>query len=77
MSANNYNQFAKGLYYPRQRTIRWGNNTVTIRLISVSPRANVPANLFQATSLDISPKVDGITSLPAKDAITEFYTRFR
>lgn len=77
MSANNYNQFAKGLYYPRQRTIRWGNNTVTIRLISVSSRSNVPANLFQPGTLDVNPKVEGIAQLPARDVITEFYTRFR
>lgn len=77
MSADNYNQFAKGLNYPRTRTIRWGNNTVTIRLISASSRPQTAVNLFQPSSLDSNLKWDGIQSLPAKDVITEFYTRFR
>jgi hypothetical protein len=77
MSANNYNQFSKGLYYPRARTIRWGNNTVTIRLISASPRPQTAVSLFQPNSLDSNIKWDGVSALPAKDVITEFYTRFR
>lgn len=77
MSANNYNQFSKGLFYPRQRTIRWANNTVTIRLISASPRPPTAVSLLQPTSLDSANKWDGLESLAAKNAITEFYTRFR
>jgi len=77
MSANNYNQFARGLSYPRARTIRWGNNTVNIRLISASARPQTAVTLFQPTSLDTNLKWEGINSLPAKDVITEFYTRFR
>lgn len=77
MKADNYNQFSKGLSYPRSRTIRWGNNTVTIRLISASPRPQTAVSLFQPSSMDTSLKWDGIANLPAKDVITEFYTRFR
>lgn len=77
MVANNYNQFAKGLYYPRSRTIRWGNNTVTIRLISASARPQAAVSLFQPTSLDQNLKWEGIENLPAKEVVTEFYTRFR
>lgn len=77
MSANNYNQFAKGLSYPRARTIRWDNNTVNIRLISASPRPQTAVSLFQPTSLDSNIKWDGLNALPAKEVITEFYSRFR
>nr|BFD61195.1 hypothetical protein CKG001_33020 [Bdellovibrio sp. CKG001]BFD68867.1 hypothetical protein HAGR004_38890 [Bdellovibrio sp. HAGR004] len=77
MSANNYNNFARGLSYPRSRTIRWGNNTVTIRLISASARPQTAVALFQPSSLDTNLKWDGIADLPAKDVITEFYKRFR
>lgn len=77
MSANNYNQFSKGLFYPRQRTIRWANNTVTIRLISASPRPPAAVSLLQPNSLDSVNKWDGLENLPAKNAIVEFYTRFR
>ncbi|MDG0815052.1 hypothetical protein [Bdellovibrio svalbardensis] len=77
MTADNYNQFAKGLYYPRARTIRWGNNTVNIRLISVASRPNTAVSFFQPTSLDTNLKLDGLEKMPAKDAIIEFYTRYR
>lgn len=77
MTADNYNQFAKGLYYPRQRTIRWGNNTVNIRLISASARPASANNLFQPSSLDSNLKLDGLEGLAAKEAIIEFYSRYR
>lgn len=77
MSANNYNQFAKGLSFPRARTIRWGNNTVTIRTLSVSARPATSSSLLQPTSLDKNSNWEGLRNLAAKDVVTEFYTRFR
>ncbi|MEK2689311.1 hypothetical protein [Bdellovibrio sp. GT3] len=77
MTADNYNQFAKGLHYPRTRTIRWGNNTATIRLISASARPATAASQFQPNSLDMNTKLDGLDKLSAKDAVIEFYSRFR
>lgn len=77
MTADNYNQFAKGLYYPRTRTIRWGNNTATIRLISASARPATAVSQFQPNSLDINTKLDGLEKLSVKDAVMEFYSRFR
>lgn len=77
MTADNYNIFSKGLHYPRNRTIRWGNHTATIRLISAAPRPAVNASLFQPSSLDINQNVEGLNNLAAKDAILEFYSRFR
>ncbi len=77
MTAENYNVFSKNLHYPRNRTVRWGNHTANIRLISASPRPGINASLFQPTSLDINQKVDGLNELPAKEAILEFYSRFR
>lgn len=77
MHANNYNQFAKGLQYPRTRTIRWDNNTVTIRLISASARPQTAVSLLQPGSMDTSTNWDRLANLPAKEVITEFYTRFR
>lgn len=77
MTADSYNQFAKGLYYPRTRTVRWGNNTANIRLISASARPATAVAQFQPNSLDINAKVDGLEKLAAKDAIIEFYSRFR
>jgi hypothetical protein len=75
--ADNYNQFAKGLVYPKTRTVRWGNNTVNIQLTSVTVKPKTSSNLLQPSSLNISPKTDGIDKLAAKDIILEFYSRFR
>lgn len=77
MSAQNYSQFARGLQYPRQRTVRWGNNTVNIRLISASARPATSANLLTPASLDTNTVVDGIQSAPARNTVMEFYSRFR
>lgn len=77
MTADNYTQFAKGLNYPRQRSIRWGENTVNIRLISASAKAGSTANLFQPSSLETNSKLDGLNNLPIKETVLEFYSRFR
>lgn len=78
VTADNYNQYARGLNYPKVRTIRWGQNTVTIRLIGVtSHRGSLPANTFQASALDTNMKLDGLNSQPAKDVVLDFYSRFR
>lgn len=77
VTADNYSQFAKGLSYPRQRTIRWGNQTASVRLISASTRPTSAVGLFQPSSLDMSQKLDGLEGKAAKSAILEFYSRFR
>lgn len=77
MSAQSYSQFARGLQYPRQRTIRWGNNSVNIRLISASARPAASANLLAPASLDTNTVVDGLQSVPARNTVMEFYSRFR
>jgi len=77
VTADNYNQYARGMNYPKVRTIRWGQNTVTIRLIGVTSRPANTANAFQPTSLDTSTKLDGLNNQPARDAVIDFYSRFR
>lgn len=77
MSANNYNQFSKGLSFPKARTIRWSNHTVTIRTLSVSARPATVTNLLQPASLDRPSNWEGIRAFAAKDIVTEFYSRFR
>jgi len=78
VTADNYNQYARGLNYPKVRTVRWGQNTVSIRLIGVSSqRGGVPANTFQASSLEAVTKLDGLNNQSAKDVVLDFYSRFR
>jgi hypothetical protein len=77
VTADNYSQFAKGLSYPRQRTIRWGNQTANVRLISASTRPVSAVGMLQPSSLEVSQKLDGLEGKAAKSAILEFYSRFR
>ncbi|MNL47186.1 hypothetical protein D3C87_1699580 [compost metagenome] len=77
MTADNYSGYAKGLRYPKARTIRWDKNTASIRLISASPRPGTASSMLQPASLDVSQRVDGLADMPAKDAVIEFYSRFR
>src|SRR5690606_37658128 len=77
MIADNYSQFSRNLRYPRQRTIRWGNNSVNIRLLNASARPAASANQLLPTSLDKNSVTDGIQSLPASSTVLEFYSRFR
>jgi len=79
VTADNYNQYSRGLNYPKVRTIRWGQNTVTIRLIGVSShKGALPANTFQSSALNNSvTKLDGLNNQPARDVVMEFYSRFR
>ena len=77
VTADNYNQYARGLNYPKVRTVRWGQNTVTIRLIGVTSRPPNTTNMFQPKSLDTSTKLDGLDNQPARDAVIDFYSRFR
>lgn len=77
VTADNYNQYARGLNYPKTRTIRWGQNTVTVRLIGVNSRPTHSANIFQPSSLEVPTKLDGLNNQPAKEAVLDFYSRFR
>lgn len=77
VTADNYSQFAKGLSYPRQRTIRWGNQTASIRLISASSRPTSSVSLLQPSSLEVPLKLETLEGKPTKSAVLEFYSRFR
>lgn len=77
VTADNYNQYARGLNYPKIRTIRWGQNTVTIRLIGITSRPTNTANMFQPSSLDTATNLDGLNNQPARDVVIDFYSRFR
>jgi len=77
ITADNYNQYARGLNFPKVRTVRWGQNTVTIRLIGVTARPGNVANQFQPASLETTAKLDGLNNQSAKDVVLDFYSRFR
>ena len=73
VSADSYSIFARGLNFPRTRTVRWGDRQVTIQTIHVQPR-------FEKTaSISVEPSTSNdLPELGATKAmIEEFYKRFR
>jgi hypothetical protein len=77
VTADNYNPYARSLNFPKTRTVRWGQNTVTIRLIGISAKPGNVASQFQPSSLDSPIKLSGLENQPAKDVVLDFYSRFR
>lgn len=73
MTAENYTAYTRGLFMPKDRTIRWGNQSVAIHLLSVNGKSK--PNTMNA--LDSEWRVQGLQGQPALTTIEEFYTRFR
>jgi hypothetical protein len=77
VTADNYNPYPRNLNFPKLRTIRWGQNSVTLRVISVSSQRSAAPAQFQASSLNANMRLEGLNGQPARDAVLEFYSRFR
>lgn len=74
---DNYKSYSKGLNYPKQKTIRWGLNKVSINTLSVVPKTGNLAAQFDPKSLDTNNQSDVLYNHPLKTLLEEFYTRFR
>lgn len=77
VTAENYATFSRGLSFPKQRTIQWNKNTVTVRLLSASSKGTAGNQIFQPNSLDITSTIKPLSNVAAQTLIEEFYTRFR
>lgn len=77
VTAENYAPFARGLNFPKLRTLQWNHNTVTIRLLNVVAKGAVGPNTFQPSNLDVSYTMKALPNASAQTLIEEFYTRFR
>ncbi len=77
ITADDHAPYAKGLQFPKTRVLKWGPNTVTMKVLNVVSRSGKVNNFFQPQSLDYVTTFEGIQSSPLKPMIEEFYTRFR
>lgn len=66
--------YSKGYIYPKIRTLRYGNQTVQIKTISVQSRTNMP-NAFQVNNLEST--FDNVDNPNAKETLNQFYSKFR
>lgn len=74
ITADNYTGYARGLQLPKVRNIQWGTHNITIRVLSVAGRG---ASALSTGALDTQWKMQGLEGQPAREAIEEFYKRFR
>ena len=75
ITADRYISYANGLKFPRERTINWNDNTVTIRIVSVRAMTSAQAG----RSFEVVPFTSGAkpARLPELPQVREFYSRFR
>jgi hypothetical protein len=73
VNADRYSVFARGLNYPRVRTVKWNDSTVVIQTLHVQPRHEKSINFIIEPSTDEKAVDFG----PLKTTIEEFYSRFR
>lgn len=78
--ADRFSAFARGLWLPQQRTVRWNQRSVQINVVKVTS-LKLPAknNLFSPNSLEPSQsyKMTGIRDPDIALAVDDFYQRFR
>jgi hypothetical protein len=78
LTADDYNEYGRALYYPKSRTVTWDGKSVTIRTVKVAairPTAEQKSRL-SASSLR-SKKAAPAASGGLNPVIKEFYQRFR
>jgi hypothetical protein len=76
VAADRFSTYPNALKFPRERTVSWGTNSVTIRVVSI--RQIGPAQigkLLDPSSFSLSKEKPA--RLPDLAQVREFYTRFR
>lgn len=73
VNADRFSSFARGLFFPRIRNIKWNENNVLIQTQQVTPRSekSISMTLEQSSQAELS-ELGSV-----KTTIEEFYKRFR
>lgn len=76
--AEKFSSFARGLWLPQERHVRWNQKSVQINLVKVTAQpASVKTKLFGKAALQASTRVGGLTDPEIAQTVEEFYQRFR
>ena len=67
--------YSRGLSFPKTRLLRWGNQSVQMRTISVTGKSTY-SQAMQPSNLEAN-RFEGLDGLSQKDLLIEFYQRFR
>lgn len=75
LSTDRISNYPNGLKFPRERTLTWDNNTVTIRVLSIkSVQAAQLEKVLEPSAFARSARA---AHLPEMTQVREFYSRFR
>lgn len=77
IEASDYASFPKGLWFPKTRTISWGEHKVTVKVTSLDIKKNLTAAAFKSSTLEITNDFAALSKDENTTIISEFYTRFR
>lgn len=77
VTMDNYRTYSKNFHYPRERTIKWGSNSVTIKTISVQAKAGNLNSAFSTKEIELNNQADILFNHPLKTVIEEFYSQYR
>lgn len=76
LTAENFEPYAKGLNFPKDRTLNWGDQSVTLTTTSIKLAGENKTKVLPAPQVLLSAeKLSG--SLPTASVVREFYSRFR
>ena len=75
IAADRISAYPNGLKFPRERTVTWDNNSVTIRVVSVKAASSVQLDKsLEPNAFSANPRP---ARLPDVAQVREFYSRFR
>lgn len=73
VEAERYLTYAEKFKFPKERTVKWGNYTANIRVVSVRPATDQEA----AKNLSLASGEETASRVPEIAGLKEFYSRFR
>jgi hypothetical protein len=76
VSADDYSEFNNGLWFPKSRTVSWGDRTVHIRTLKVASTSLPPSIKERLSPTGLKRRADA-KELFTSPIISEFYKRFR
>lgn len=76
ITADTYQSYGKSIEFAKEHAIRWDQQTVQVKTLSIVPKKFTQANTLNNITPDIQ-NVIGITNAETKKIIEDFYMRFR
>ena len=76
VSADDYGEFSNGLWFPKSRTVAWGNQAVHLRVLKISSTSLPPSIKARLSPTGLRKRPDSKEQF-TNPTVSEFYKRFR